>query len=296
MLTEREFNLMLLLMEEKSILSQRQAADALSCSLGTINKLFKDLSERGYIDAGHITSEGIAALEPYRVKRAIFIAAGFGSRLAPITLNTPKPLIRVNGKRIIDTLLDAVIAAGIHEIVIVRGYLGEQFDQLLYKYPQIKFADNPNFNEYNNIASAMCVRHLFENAYVMDADLIIRNPKIIRSYEYQSNLLCEAVDRTDDWCVKTDKNGFVDSVAVGGLNAYREIGISYWTAEDGAKLSADIKDVYESPGGKERFWEQVPLMYKKKNYHVAVRECAADDVAEVDTFSELKMLDKSYDI
>ena len=70
------------------------------------------------------------------MKRAVFVAAGFGSRMVPITLNTPKPLVRVNGTRIIDTLLDAVVEAGIPEIVIVRGYLGEQFDQLLYKYPE----------------------------------------------------------------------------------------------------------------------------------------------------------------
>ncbi|GHV54806.1 hypothetical protein AGMMS49579_16110 [Spirochaetia bacterium] len=60
--------------------------------------------------------------------------------------------------RTIDTLLDVVIAAGINEIYIVRGYLGEQFDQLLYKYPSIRFVENPLYNETNNISSALlCV-------------------------------------------------------------------------------------------------------------------------------------------
>lgn len=79
------------------------------------------LTENGYISDGKITDTGFAALEPYRVKRAIFIAAGFGSRLVPITLNTPKPLVRVHGVRIIDSLLDAVSAAGIEEVWLVRG-------------------------------------------------------------------------------------------------------------------------------------------------------------------------------
>ena len=56
---------------------------------------------------GRITDEGLASLEPYRAKRAVFIAAGFGSRLAPVTLDTPKPLVTVNGKRLIDGLSDA---------------------------------------------------------------------------------------------------------------------------------------------------------------------------------------------
>ena len=41
-------------------------------------------------------------IESVKVKRAIFLAAGIGSRLVPITLNTPKPMVRVHGVRIID--------------------------------------------------------------------------------------------------------------------------------------------------------------------------------------------------
>ena len=120
-----------------------------------------------------LAKKGLQELEPYRVKRAIFIAAGFGSRLVPITLNTPKPLVRVKGVRIIDTLLDAVIAAGIEEIIIVRGYLAEQFDQLKYKYPMVKFVENPLYNEANNISSVMCIRYLLSNAYILEADLLL---------------------------------------------------------------------------------------------------------------------------
>ena len=104
-------------------------------------------SEAGLVSGGLITPEGREALEPYRVKRALFMAAGFGSRLVPITLNTPKPLVRVHGVRMIDTLLDAVLAAGITEIYVIRGYLSEQFDQLFYKYPMIKFIENPLFKD-----------------------------------------------------------------------------------------------------------------------------------------------------
>lgn len=89
-------------------------------------------------------------------------------------INTPKPLIRVKGKRIIDSLLDAVIAAGIEEIYIVRGYLSEQFDQLLYKYPMIKYIENPAYNEANNISSIVCANYLLRNAYVLEAGTAIR--------------------------------------------------------------------------------------------------------------------------
>ena len=54
--------------------------------------------------------------------------------------------------------------------------------------------------------------------------------------------------------------------------------------------------MYTSPGGKERYWEQVPLSYCKQHYAVEVVPCFEEDVVEIDTFSELRAIDKSYDI
>ncbi|MBR5066661.1 MAG: CTP--phosphocholine cytidylyltransferase, partial [Lachnospiraceae bacterium] len=70
----------------------------------------------------------------------------------------------------------------------------------------------------------------------------------------------------------------------------------YWSEEDGKKLAEDIPEVYSSPGGKERYWEQVPLVYKKDHYSVEVRECRDEDIVEIDTFNELKAIDKTYDV
>ena len=262
-------------------------------SVGSVNRVLAGLTECGYLENRSLTQAGYAALEPYRVKRAVFIAAGFGSRLVPITLNTPKPLVRVNGTRMIDTLLDAVVAAGIEEIYIVRGYLGEQFDQLRYKYPTIQFVENPLYNEANNISSAMCVRHLLQNAYVLEADLVLYNPNLITKYQYSSNYLGVPVETTDDWCLDT-KNGIVTKVKIGGNNCYHMFGISYWNGEDGAKLYEDIKTVYDMPGGKERYWDQVPLEYCLPKYQVEVRECTFEDIIEIDTYSDLKKMDKLY--
>jgi CTP:phosphocholine cytidylyltransferase-like protein len=48
------------------------------------------------------------------------------------------------------------------------------------------------------------------------------------------------------------------------------------------------------PGGRERYWDQIALEYFIKDYSVEVRECAFEDIAEIDTFSELKKLDGAY--
>ena len=294
-LTRKQFDILEALAMAKAALTQRELEELTKYSLGTVNKTVKELSELGYISDGAITVSGINALEPYRAKRAIFIAAGFGSRLVPITFNTPKPLVRVHGKRIIDTLLDACLEAGINEIYIVRGYLAEQFDQLLYKYPMIKFLENPIYNEANNISSALIARYMLSNAYVFEADLLISNPKIIKKYHYTSDFLAIKKDRTDDWCFEV-KDGIITKQKVGGEDCWQMVGISFWSDTDGHKLSQDIAEVYATPGGKERYWDQVPLVYKKENYAVEIRECFDEDIVEIDTFRELKAIDKTYDV
>ena len=294
-LTRKQFDILSILAEEKGTLSQRQLGEKSGHSLGTVNRVMQELTELQYVTEGEITGAGISALEPYRAKRAIFIAAGFGSRLVPITFNTPKPLVRVHGQRIIDGLIDACLDAGINEIYIVRGYLAEQFDQLLYKYPMIRFLENPVYNEANNISSAMVARYMLSNAYVFEADLLISNPKIITKYHYTSDFLAIKKDRTDDWCFIV-KDGVIVEEKVGGLDCWQMVGISYWNEEDGHKLSDDIKMTYVQPGGKERYWEQVPLVFCKKHYKVEVRECQENDIIEIDTFRELKAIDKTYDV
>lgn len=296
-LSRKQFDILEVLATNNSPLTQREIESLTGHSLGTVNKVLKDLTEAGYVVDGAITNSGINALEPYRAKRAIFIAAGFGTRLVPITFNTPKPLVRVHGVRIIDRLIDACLEAGINEIYIVRGYLGELFDQLLYKYPMIKFLENPVYNEANNISSSLVARYMLSNAYVFEADLLISNPKIIKKYHYTSDFLAIKKERSDDWCFRV-KDGIIQEEKVGGEgdDIWQMVGISYWNERDGHKLSQDIQDVYQSPGGKERYWEQVPLVYRKEHYAVEVRECHDEDIIEIDTFNELKAIDKTYDV
>ncbi len=294
MLSKKEFTILDYILEGGGK-TQREIAQGTQMSVGTVNKTVKDLVQAGLFAEGDITEKGIEAMEPYRVKRAVFLAAGFGSRLVPITLNTPKPLVRVNGKRIIDGLLDAVLAAGIEEIIIIRGYLAEQFDQLLYKYPMIKFIENPIYNEANNISSAMCARYMLSNAYVFEADLLISNPKIVRKYHYNSNFLGIKMGRSDDWCFDVS-GGIITGQKIGGTDCYQEVGISYWNENDGRKLAEHIKQAYERPGGKEMYWDQVPFVAFKGEYAVELRPCLQEDIVEIDTYRELKQIDKTYDV
>ena len=294
-LSKKQFDILVYLESKKAPVSQREIASDTSLSLGSVNKMLTEFSELGFVKDGVITDKGIEALEPYRVKRAVFMAAGFGSRLVPITLNTPKPLVRVKGKRIIDSLLDAVVAVGIEEIYLVRGYLSEQFDQLLLKYPTIRFIENDVYNETNNISSAYAARHLISGSYVFESDILLYNPALITKYQYSSNYLGVPTSVTEDWCFKVGSSGYIKSLDIGGVDCYHMYGISYWDDKDGATLERDLKDVYDNiPGGKQRYWDQVAFDYFPEHYKISVRPCTFDDIVEIDTFNELKQIDPNY--
>ena len=293
--TRIEFEILRSLIESDKPLSQRSLGKLVAKSPATVNRILKDLENEGLTLDGRITPAGLKVMEQFRAKRAIIFAAGFGHRLIPITLNTPKSLVRVNGVMIIETLLDAAIAAGIEEIYVVRGYLADRFDVLLRKYPQIRFLDNPDYNEANNINSAMLVKDLFSNAYVMEGDLLLKNPALISRYQYSCNYLGIFTERTDDWCLEV-KNRQVTGMKQGGINCYQMVGLSYWNQEAGNRLEQDIPRVFEMPGGREKFWDDVPLRFFRNRYYVEIRPCTGEDIIEVDTFRELKAIDSSYGV
>jgi len=64
--------------------------------------------------------------------------------------------------------------------------------------------------------------------------------------------------------------------------------------KDGKQLEEDIKRIYELPGGKDKYWDEVSLRYAKENYEIEVRPCTFDDIVEIDSYADLKKIDSTY--
>lgn len=261
----------------------------------TLTSLFNNKAlEKVLNNQIRITSNGLKMLEPYRVKRAVIMGAGFGSRMMPATKDCPKPMVKVNGKRIIETQLDALIAAEIKDITVVRGYKKEKYDELLSKYPFLKFIDNDDYDKTNNISSVMkALDEIKGGTYLNEADLYITNPNVITKYQYTSNILGSYSLETDDWSFRM-KDGHIVDYRQGNTYCYNYYGISYWTAKDCDKLRHDWSEVYATKDGKNLFWEFIPLKIRHDNYQVEIRQCAKKDIMEIDNYYELAALDKSY--
>ena len=234
-------------------------------------------------------------LAPYRVTNAVLMAAGYGSRLAPITDHTPKGLLRVRGEVLVERQIAQLRAAGIADIFLVVGYLKEQFSYLASD-PHIHLVDNEDYHCCNNTSSIFRVLDVLDNTYICSADNYFTE-NVFTPYVYRSYYASVYGDApSEEYYLSVDDDGRITDVQIGGAHGWYMLGQAYFSRAFSARFAALLREAYEQdPSVRGLLWEQ---FYMRHIEELALerREYADGIIYEFDTLADIQAFDESFPV
>ena len=130
------------------------------------------------------------------IERAILIAAGRGKRLGPHTEDVPKCMVPVGAKPILGWVWDAFRAAGIEELVVIRGYRGDVLESFVRQLtPRVTFVDNPAWQSNNVLLSLACARAHLDRPCLISYSDILFTPAVARAAAQSPAEIALVIDR-----------------------------------------------------------------------------------------------------
>ncbi|MEY8437345.1 phosphotransferase [Atopobiaceae bacterium 24-176] len=269
------------------------AADA-CVSLGSVNKAVRSLKAGGLLACdGTPTPAGIAALEPYRVRNAVILAAGAGTRLSPLSFERPKAAFEVRGEVLVERQIRQLRAAGVQDVAVVVGHMKEAFFYLEEDFG-VTLIENPDHAARNNNGSVWAARSWLGNSYVVSSDeYFCENP--FRPYRYESTFsVCRAAGPTSEQVVELDSQGHIAQVSVGGdAGDLYLLGPAYLSRDFAERYLAVLGAEYDRAATASKLWEQVFAEHAAE-LPMAIEELPAGTVFEFDYLGDLMAFDRDF--
>ena len=261
----------------------------------TINKHIRELKDENYISSNlSITSLGNKALKAKEVTNVIILAAGWGSRMSPASDFTPKPLIKIFGKPMIETTIETLQSTDMKDITIVVGKEHQKFEYLKDKYG-VSLVLNKDWNKRGSIASLEVVKELLGNTLVLEGDAPVYSKEIILKYVNDPIYYGSYFEGpTAEWTFNMRGNN-ITSIDKGGEDAYIWKGGWYMTNESSNMYREWLSKNFDNPMYRDSDAGFILMdMIKEKKKFMRLYRINDADMVECDTFEELCQIDPSY--
>lgn len=228
----------------------------------------------------------------FQVDNAVILAAGTSSRFAPLSYERPKALAEVRGEVLIERQIRQLKDAGVPAVYVVTGYKAEQLAYLKDKFG-VELIHNPDYLTRNNNASIYVARDILRNSYICSADNYFSENPFERQVAGSYYAAVYADGETSEWCMTTDPCGIINSVTVGGRDAWYMLGHVFWDETFTRRFLEILLAEYNAPETADKLWEHIYIAHLDE-LKMAVRKYGSGEIFEFDTLDELREFDESY--
>lgn len=219
--------------------------------------------------------------------KALILAAGLGTRLAPITNSCPKSMVPVNGKPIIQKQIENLLENNITDITVIGGYLYDVLERFIHeKYPNIRVVNSVDYATTNNMYSAFMGKE-----YVGDGDFLMMNADVY----YDASVIKTLLEFDKPNAIVTDIGNYLEeSMKVVEQDGHLVEIAKTITQEDA--LGASI-DVYKfSKDGGDAFFEKCREYIEDKKELKKWSEVALNDILSEVNFYACPLNGRWYEI
>ncbi len=279
-----ESNILRTLLNEPFV-NQRILAETSGHSLGIVNRSLRSLMAGGYLnEAAHLTAKARTEIKEKAPCNAIILAAGFGMRMVPINLSTPKALLEVNGEKLIERLIRQLKAVGVNDITVVVGFMKESFEYLIDEYG-VELVVNEEYASKNNLHSLALVADHIHNTYIVPCDIWCDCNPFDSTELYSWYMVSDLIEEESSVRVTRKMELAITPEKKDG-NAM--VGIAYLLEPEASVVRERLKTM-DVEKYAESFWEE--MLYKKDRMIVRAKVVKSTDVVEINTYEQLRDLD-----
>lgn len=233
--------------------------------------------------------------------RAILVSAGKGTRLYPLTKNTPKSLLEVGeGLTLLEAQLHSLQEAGIVDLTIIVGYRAEQIEAKLHKYKNefnITTVYNPFYDVSNNLVSVWLARHFMKDDFITINGDDMFTASVISDLMLSKNNITMVMDEKEEYDEDDMKmihhDGLVEEVSkqIDPAKANGEsVGIIKFSGHGPQIYVNTLEEMVRHPENKNVFYLKAIQKIIDKGYPVHFSKCNEEDWGELDFHPDLMMI------